>query len=296
MSKLKASALLVFVLCAAGGCSFWNRSLQDVMNDPLNKSAAPAVAPEAVKRNVQMAPLQMPRNIVVCRAKQCAPLKLSMSKEYIYNSLVQLLQNNNNQKAPVCAADIGSRNCYANYISLPITVGITPAYMYIDFVKISDVHISKGSRSINLMLNYNVTYNGQTPECAPDKTLLFVKNTDNIVLEDDGYQCKMTTIGTTTIKTLFLVDYIDLDYGFVGGYYSIGLSGPAYGGGSGYMLLRLPKAAYPLKANLPAPKEAPQPTEAQAKAANYLSAPSTGNSAAPAKTKNGVQIFPIKRK
>lgn len=291
MSKLKVIALLGFALFTANNCSFWNRSLQEVMNDPFNESTRP-LGPE-IKRNVQMAPLQMPRNIVVCRAKQCAPLKLSMSKEYIYNSLVQLFQNNNNQRALICAADTGSRNCYANYISLPITVGITPAYMYVDSVKISDVHVTKGARAMNLMLNYNVTYNGQTPECAPDKTLLFVKNADNIVMEDEGYQCKMTTIGTTTVKTLFLVDYIDLDYGFVGGYYSIGLSGPAYGGGSGYMLMRLTQTAYPLKANFPL-QEAPKPTEAQAKAAGYLASPSTGSAAA--KPKDGVQIFPIKRK
>lgn len=291
MSKLKAAVLLGFVLSAVSSCSFWNRSLQDVLNDPfLNKDQPVGV--DNVKRNVQMAPLQMPRNVVVCRAKQCAPLKLSMSKEYIYNSLTQLLRSNNNQKALVCAADTGSHNCYANYISLPITVGITPAYMYVDSVKISDVHIMKGVRSANLMLNYNVTYNGQTPDCAPDKTLLYVKNADNIVLEDDGYQCKMTTIGTTTIKTLFLIDYIDLDYGFIGGYYSIGLSGPAYGGGSGYMLMRLPQVSYPT-APQKAEAKAPKMTEAQTKAASYLEK----NPVATApKAKDGVQVFPINRK
>ena len=287
MSRLKAFALFGLILFTASNCSFWNRSLQQVLNDPFDSQNRA----DATKRSVYMTPLQMPRNIVVCRAKQCAPFKLSMSKEYIYNSLVQLMQNNNNQRALLCTADTGGHNCYMNYISLPITVGITPAYMYIDYVKISDVHISKGSSSIKLVLNYNVTYNGQTPDCAPDRTLMFVKNTDNIVMEDNGYQCKMTTIGTTTIKTLFLVDYIDLDYGFIGGYYSIGLSGPAYGGGSGYMLLRLPNMSYPLKANFVAPEEK---TKAQKKADEYMQAPMSSEDAS--KPTNGVQVFPINRK
>ena len=51
----------------------------------------------------------------------------------------------------------------------------------------------------------------------------------------------MTTIGSSTIKTLFAIDYIDLDYGYVGGFYSIGVSGPTYGGGNGYMMIRFPK-------------------------------------------------------
>ena len=84
-----------------------------------------------------------------------------------------------------------------------------------------------------MMLNYNVTYNGQTPDYAPRQNFDVRQNADNIVMEDRVIAAKLTTIGTTTIKTLFLVDFIDLDYSFIGGYCSIGLSGPAYGGGFG---------------------------------------------------------------
>ena len=126
------------------------------------------------------------------------------------------------------------------------------------------------------------------------KTLFFVKNAENIVMEDSGYQCKMTTIGTTTIKNLFLVDYIDLDYGFIGGYYSIGLSGPAYGGGSGYMLLRLPDTSFNPKAVLPLPKmeNDDKPSSIKAKIKEYLEAPSEQT----APVLGEVKVFPIERK
>lgn len=202
--------------------------------------------------------IDLPSSVVVCRQKQCAPSKLSMSREYIYNSLLHLLDNNSQNKALLCEADPSSHICTENYLTIPITVGVTPANMYIDDVKITDVSASIGNKSLNLILNYNVSYNGQTPTCKPAKTLVYVKNTDNIVMEDAGYSCKMTTIGNTTIKTLFAIDYIDLDYGYIGGYYSIGLSGPAYGGDSGYMLMRLPQDAYPLSPELIL-KEEPKP-------------------------------------
>ena len=177
---------------------------------------------------------------------------------------MHLLDNNAQNKALICTADPSSHVCTENYITLPITVGVTPANMYIDDVKITDVSASLGNKSLNLVLNYNVTYNGQHPTCKPAETLVYVKNSSNIILEDAGYSCKMTTIGNTTIKTLFAIDYIDLDYGYIGGYYSVGLSGPAYGGGSGYMLLRLPKDAYPLApilagGNAAAPETAAKP-------------------------------------
>lgn len=185
--------------------------------------------------------LKMPQSIVVCRAKQCAPARLAASKEYIYNTLLHMFDSNARQKALICQGNANTHACTEEFIRVPITVGVTPADMYIDDVKIADVSISqRNTMAMNLLLNWGVSYNGQTPVCHPAKNLLYVKNVNNVVMEDNGYICKMTTIGNTTISTMFAIDYIDLDYGYIGGYYSIGLSGPAFGGGSGYMILRLP--------------------------------------------------------
>lgn len=236
--------------------------------------------------------LQMPNSVVVCRSKQCAAAKLSMSREYIYNSLLHLFDNNNHQTALICAANPGSHTCTETFITMPITVGITPAYAYIDSVRITDVSVGSGTTKLGLVLNYNVTYNGQTPDCVPAKSLMYVKNVNNIILEDAGYNCKMTTIGQTTIKTLFAIDYIDLDYGFIGGYYSIGFSGPAYGGGSGYMMLRLPKDAYPLAPELQ------QPQSAGRSVSSMLKGTAAASPAIDEKIEmnTNVQIFPLNKK
>ena len=273
--------VLSIIATVLSGCEFWNRSLQNVLNNPFKTASIR-----------EPAPLRMPSSVVVCRTKQCAPANISMSREYIYNSLLHLLDNNNRKKALLCEGDSGSHTCLENFVSLPITVGITPAYMYIDSVNITDISIAKGNKSLNLVLNYNVTYNGQSPDCKPAKTLLYVKNVNNIVMEDGGYMCNMTTIGQTMIKTLFAIDYIDLDYGYIGGFYSIGLSGPAYGGGTGYMIIRLPKDAYPLNPDLTAPAQHNTSTAGQ----NYINAttPQINNSSSNSVNAN-VQVFPIKK-
>lgn len=280
-SKFNKVLFLGLSVLALSSCDFWNRSVQDVMNNPFKRTEIR-----------EPAPLRMPTSIVVCRTKQCAPAKLSMSREYIYNSLLHLLDNNNHQKALICAADPGTHSCTETFISLPITVGITPAYMYIDSVKITDLSIAKGNTSMNLILNYNVTYNGQSPDCKPAQTLLYVKNVNNIVMEDSGYMCRMTSIGQTMIKSLFVVDYIDLDYGYIGGFFSVGLSGPAFGGGTGYMIIRLPKDAYPLSPNLTAPAN----SNAVNAGTEYIRnmAPNVSSTTAPNANAN-VQVFPIKK-
>lgn len=272
-----SSACIVTAALALTGCSF--QEAVNFFKNPFYNQSRPGF-------NGQ---LQMPSSVVVCRNKQCAAAKLSMSREYIYNSLLHLFDNNNHKTALICSADSGSHICIESYISMPVTVGVTPAYAYIDSVKITDVSVGKGNAKLGLILNYNVTYNGQTPDCVPAKSIMYVKNVNNIILEDSGYNCKMTTIGQTTIKTVFAIDYIDLDFGFIGGYYSIGFSGPAYGGGSGYMLLRLPKDAYPLAPELTNPKN----PSSQVNTILQQSLVSETISSETGTQHQGVQIFPL---
>ncbi len=251
MSKnISQSILFLGVALCLSGCEYLRtRTPQDILRDPFAPSAA-----EYAEQGRQMHPyVKAPSSVVVCRSHQCAPAKLSMSKEYIYNSLLHLFDNNNYQKALICQGDPASHVCLENYITVPLTAGITPTNAYIDHVKITDVIIGKKANKVNLILNYNLTFGGQVPDCTPSKSIVFAKTIDHVLLEDSGYTCKMTTIGQSTVKTVLAIDYIDLDYGYIGGFYSIGISGPAYGGGNGYMILRLPKNAYPLTPQLKKP-------------------------------------------
>lgn len=191
--------------------------------------------------------------LIVCRDKQCAPAELSTSREYIFNALAQLVDNNLDETALLCEANAQAHVCINPYLTVPAKVGVTPAYVYIDGVKVVDASMGKGKTSVNLALGYNLSYNGQTPMvCKPDKAMLYVKNNNDIVLNGNGFKCELTSMGKTNIRILFAIDYIDLDYGYIGGYYSIGLSGPATGGGSGYGMIRLPEDAHPLSPKLTA--------------------------------------------
>lgn len=211
-------------------------------DDTTPPPAAPSYIGESVGSASYPQQMKMPTSVIVCRSKQCAPAKLSQSKEYIYNTLLHMFDSNARERALVCEGHSTTHACTEEFVSVPITVGVTPAYMYVDSVNITDVSISQSNTmAIELILNWSVSYNGQIPVCRPSKTLLFVKDVNNVILEDNGYNCRMTTIGSSSIKTMFAIDYIDLDYGYIGGFYSIGLSGPAYGGGNGYMIIRLPK-------------------------------------------------------
>lgn len=217
--------------------------------------------PEAAARvyNKRIPPLN---SVVVCREKQCAPTSLSASREYIFNALAHIIDNNLDETALLCEANPQAHVCTNPYLTVPAKIGVTPAYVFFDGVKIVDASTAKGKTALNLALGYNLSYNGQTPTvCKPDTAMLYVKGNNDIVLNGNGFKCDMTSVGTTTIRIMFDIDYIDLDYGYIGGYYSIGLSGPATGGGSGYGLIRLPGDTHPLNPALLAKEEKKAPTE-----------------------------------
>lgn len=246
-----------------GQSSWWNEGQYEYFsetNDYMFGGEAMSAAdasfyagnPDAAAKvyNKRVPPLN---SLIVCRDKQCAPASLSMSREYIYNALTHIIDNNLDTTALLCEANPQAHICTNPYLTVPAKVGVTPAYVFFDGVKIVDASLVKGKTALNLALGYNLSYNGQTPSvCKPDKAMIYVKNNNSVVLNGTGFKCDMTSVGTTTIRIMFNVDYIDLDYGYIGGYYSVGLSGPANGGGSGYGMIRLQKDAHPLAPELTA--------------------------------------------
>ncbi len=284
--------LIIALLFMNTSCFLKGKSFDDVFSGRVFDEVT---TPEAVE--FEKTPLKKDNTVVVCRAKQCAPAKISMSKEYVYNSLLQLFENNNKSTALICQASPNSHSCIENYITVPIKVGVTPANMYVDSVKISDVTIAKGKQALNVLLNYNLTFNGQSPDCTTASAMIYARSSEHVVMEDNEYTCQMTAVGRTNVSTVFAIDYIDLDYGFIGGYYSIGLSGPAYGGGVGYMLITLMNDAYPLSPVLMQPeikKEIAQQKEAEDTSLygieiNNKNAEDLDNS-------SRVQVFPISKK
>lgn len=259
--ELYLAAGVIALASCSNTSSWWNdgeyeytTEVNDSMFDGQYMSAADArflaENPGEAARvyNKRVPPLN---SLIVCRAKQCAPAELSMSREYIFNALAHIVDNNLDATTLLCEANPQAHVCTNPYLTVPAKVGVTPAYVFFDGVKVVDASVVKGKTALNLALGYNLSYNGQTPTvCKPDTAMMYVKSNNDVVLNGNGFKCEMTSVGTTTIRVMFDIDYIDLDYGYIGGYYSIGLSGPANGGGSGYGLIRLPKDAHPLNPEL----------------------------------------------
>lgn len=231
LKSMKKTAALLLMTGITASCG---SSVFDTMSD-ISSDMAPAtiITPKAAS------------SVIVCRTQQCAPARTNMTREFLYNSILNLFDNNLNSAVLMCDADPNSRMCFENYLKFNIKAGVTPATVVIDSAKILDVRLKKEEQTIEIALDYNMYYNSIRPVCRTSKNALFVKTPDYVLMEDTGYRCKFTTVSTSIVSTVFSIDYVDLDYGVIGAYYSFGISGPAYGGGTGYMLFRFQKNAYP---------------------------------------------------
>ncbi len=199
-----------------------------------------------------------PSSVVICRSQQCAPARVNMTRQFLYNSLLNLFDSNLDTTVLLCDADPNSRMCFENYLQFNIKAGVTPAHVVIDSAKILSVKLQEKQQTISVALDYNMHFNAIEPICLSSTNSVFVRSPDYILMEDTGYQCKFTTTSHSMISTVFAIDYIDLDYGVIGANYSFGVSGPAYGGGTGYMLMRFKNNAFPSDPKvyvLPRPEE-----------------------------------------
>ena len=141
------------LVSCAGQTPWWNNGEYEyVENKPLPPLSNVEVVAEdpnytATVLNKRVPPLN---TVLVCRNKQCAPSELSMSREYIYNSIRQLLDNNLDATALLCEANPQAHVCINPYISVPAKVGVTPAYVFFDGVKLIDGSASNGEAAFCL--------------------------------------------------------------------------------------------------------------------------------------------------
>ena len=187
------------------------------------------------------------RPAVVCRDFGCTRLNDRITRTFLFNSLSGIFMMNAQSNVHVCEADPFSRVCLQSGISFPVRVGIANALVKIPKATISQVNISTGLSKATIGMSYEFLVNGISVQCEPALVDLVIPANSQATLATREFSCNMTTDGLTNVSLLINVDYIDLDFGLIGGYYSLGLQGPAIGGGTGYALFKLEFANKGLK-------------------------------------------------
>jgi len=182
------------------------------------------------------------RPTVVCRDFGCTHLNDRITRTFLFNSLSNMFMMNAHSRMYICEADPFTRACLASGISFPVRAGVANAMVKIPKLTIDQVSLSPGLSRAVVGMSYELLINGVQVRCAPTTTDIVVPTNAQSTLVSREFTCAMTSDGHTNVSLIYNIDYIDLDYGLLGGYYSLGLQGPSMGGGTGYALFRMEHA------------------------------------------------------
>ena len=178
------------------------------------------------------------RPTVICRDFNCTRLNNRITRTFLFNSLSTMFLTNAHSRLYICEADPFSRSCLQSGISLPVRSGIANALIKIPKATISQVDLSTGLSRATATMNYEFLVNGIKHICEPTLMDISVPNNSQAILTNQEFTCNLTSDGETNVSLLLSVDYIDLDYGLIGAYYSVGLQGPTSGGANGYLVFK----------------------------------------------------------
>ncbi len=176
--------------------------------------------------------------IILCRQKGCTELNDKMTQSFLFNSLANLLYINDKTKVYLCEADIYSRACLSNGIKYAVNIGGTAGVIFIPSLTITDVSFSKNLKRINFMLSYDLYANGLKSFCTSAHNTIEISSNKQALIRDNNYNCQLTSDLPSTSYNIYNIDYIDLDYGIIGAYYSTGVTGASNGGNNGYVLMK----------------------------------------------------------
>lgn len=178
------------------------------------------------------------RPTVICRDFNCTRLNNKITRTFLFNSLANMFMTNAHSRLYICEADPFSRSCLQSGISFPVRSGIANALVKIPKATISNVNLSTGLSRATATMNYEFLVNGIKRTCEPTVMDISVPNNSQATLFNREFACNLTSDGMSNVSLLLSVDYIDLDYGLIGAYYSVGLQGPANGGANGYLVFK----------------------------------------------------------
>ena len=178
------------------------------------------------------------RPTVICRDFNCTRLNNRITRTFLFNSLANMLLTNAHSRIYICEADPFSRSCLQSGISFPVRAGIANALVKIPKATVSQVNLSTGLSRATATMTYEFLVNGIKHTCEPTIMDISVPNNSQATLTNREFACNLTNDGMSNISLLLSVDYIDLDYGLIGAYYSLGLQGPTTGGTRGYAVFK----------------------------------------------------------
>lgn len=180
-------------------------------------------------------------SILICKDSQCVPSSDQMGHKYLVNQVNELMKNNIGKNISICEASAGNYTCSQQGLSFPVQSELIQTTVNIPTAKIIDAKALKNEPGADLILDYRLRAGDTFPQCQTSLTRIGIAHAADIKIMSPRFNCKVTETSKTTFSITYNVNYLDLDRGIIGAFYTIAANNALKGTQGGYVLMALEK-------------------------------------------------------
>jgi hypothetical protein len=182
------------------------------------------------------------KEVHICDVAGCNAVNHKYSVGELRAGFLQLLKANEGARVTICDSDPMTRNCESVGICQFVLGGIIPGNGCAEDIVFSEIAAGSQAGQIDLRANMPLTFIWTPLSCATTAATLSVRSADDVSIEFQPRYCNWMVVGNMMATFNFAVESLDLNHGQVGGYWSHAVAGGGNGRGSGYAVLKFPKA------------------------------------------------------
>ena len=180
------------------------------------------------------------KEVTVCAAGECGPASQRYTATEMLAGLYQLLKRSEGREFTLCESDPAGRHCASEGVGYFVMGGPIPGRGSQRRGRYAQVQLDAASHAVTATASNQLLFIGTPLACADTRHTLTVRSADEIVGADENYYCNWAGVGNMTASFNYVVDYVDLDKGRLGGYWQHGVAGTGAGKGAGYAIMQFP--------------------------------------------------------
>lgn len=178
----------------------------------------------------------------ICTTKDCDSADQKYSTAQLLAGFQQLLKANEGEQVTICDSDPKTRACESVGFCYFVLGGILPGNGCSKSIVFNEIAIGTQPGQLSLKATMPLTFIWTPVTCDAMTGTLSVHSPDEISIEFRPYYCNWMVVGNMAATLNFAVESLDLSRGQVGVYLSHAVKGTGNGRGSGYAVLKFPKA------------------------------------------------------
>lgn len=175
---------------------------------------------------------------IICQNKKCLSADQSVTSQYLYDNISNLLKKNKNNNTLLCEANPASKMCLQNGFAIPVSFAYGQTFLELSTAKLIDIKPATDETSSSLLFDYKIKSGDIFPNCQTAPSQFNVLSKPTVQMTSSNFHCSLSKSNPIPLNIIYDFDYIDFDTGTFGAYYTAHTGHQLQQSKNGYVLFR----------------------------------------------------------